>query len=481
MLSFSAKAQYKQILFKTYGVSGPSSEGEDIIELPGGNLLIATTQSFPLGGGAFQADIVLIKTLENGDTLLTRRYGSATSREYVESMKLLPDGRLLLAGWVSDIGIDNADALLVMYDTSGHELWHKRYGSAADEFANAVESIPGGFLVGGVTYNNNVGEGDAWLLRLNQQGDSLWSKSFGGLLYDDCWDVCYTEDDHLLLTGGTYSYASGSLDDAWIIKVDTFGTQVWQKEFGLPNRVDWSWSITPVRKDGLITGYAFVGIKDTEEAPPGAGFGDLHFVRTDKSGNLVWDKSISQPGGYRLEGRDIKQTPDGGFLIGGYSLNPGVNGTQYYVVKTDSLGDKVWDTAIGQSLQAHIVKNLYPTQDDGFVITGSQSTPTPTQLAFMARFRHQPSIVPASNLLDFSLYPNPSTGSFLIEGRLNNPGPLTITLMELNGRVLLQQNRESVAGSFRFEVQVPPATPAGVYQLSLQTPEGRISRKLVVE
>src|SRR5690606_33390100 len=121
---------------------------------------------------------------------------------------------------------------------------------------------------------------------------------------------------------------------------------------------DWAWSITPAITNGQLTGYVFVGIKDTEEDPPGAAFSSLHFVKVDTAGVVLWDKSFTQAGGYRIDGRDVRQTSDGGFLIGGYNMSPSVNGTAYYLLKTDSLGNKIWDTSISQNGSAYTVKSV---------------------------------------------------------------------------------------------------------------------------
>lgn len=465
--SFSLLAQ--QVGFeKQYGSSGPATEGQGVRQLPDGNLLLVATQS-TAAGSAFQADILLVKTKPDGTEIWSKLIGSTTMREYAQSMDILPSGNIIIGGNLTDLAETRYDALLICTDPAGNLLWQKNYGGAngANHFINAVKVTPDGFIASGAYSTVANGDGDAWLLKTNTTGDSLWSKTFGGVEYDDSWDMELAPDGGYLLTGGNYSFAQGQLDDAWVIKTDAQGNEQWKKNYGIADRVDWAWSISAVKTAGAVTGYVFTGVKNTEETQPGNFYGDIHFVKIDLQGNVVWDKSLPTPSGaYRREGMDIAQLGDGGFVIAAYSVDAGDR--KVYIIKTSATGDVVWSTTYGDVNEVYLPRAITTTSDGGAAITGSMLTPGPSQTAFLLKIGGLTTGIKniTAAAANMRVYPNPGNGAFTISG-LSIAASGSLTVCNVMGQVVHTQSVEPRNNT--TQVQLPGNIPNGTYLLRIDT------------
>jgi len=122
----------------------------------------------------------------------------------MKSLHLLPVLALLLAG----------PSFAQPPDT----LWTRRYGGANNDAASCVQQTSdGGYILGGWTYSFGAGGEDFWLVKTDANGDSLWSRTFGGSGSDWCSSVQQTSDGGYVLAGCTNSFGAGSLD-FWLVK-----------------------------------------------------------------------------------------------------------------------------------------------------------------------------------------------------------------------------------------------------------------------
>jgi len=464
---------------KNYGISGSGTTGRMVRQLPGGNILIVGSQSQSNGSG-FQADVFLVKTAPDGTQLWSITLGMPNLNEYGQKMDILPDGKVIIGGYVTDAQQQSpGKALLIYADTSGVVHWTKTYGGSGNFAINAVKAVGDGFIASGVYATQSNGNGDAWLLKTGKNGDSLWSKTFGGPEYDDSWDMELAPDGGYVLTGGNYSFADGKYDDAWIIKTDAAGNEQWKKMYGLTDRVDWAWAITPVKTNGQVTGYAFTGVKDTEEDPPGAFESQLHFVKTDLQGNVVWDKSITTPAGaYRREGMDIEQLADGSFVIAAYRMPATADARNLHIIKASANGDVLWETTVGTTGEVYTARGIAPTADGGCIITGSYFTPVPAQTVFLVKvgglttgIAHTP-----ANRAGLKIYPNPAAGKLYIHSE-HGTGIAQVELLDMAGRLL--QVEKNIAGP---EVVLDiDAHIHGPVMLRITTPGAVVVEKLLVQ
>lgn len=476
LLSMLNIAQAHQMGFKKlYSTTGPSNQGSSIIEQPNGDFIIGGIRSVPIGS-QYIANIYLFRIDNKGDTVWTKEIGTATERELAYDMIQLPNNNLLITGSINIPPNGTSDALVIQTDINGAVVWQKQYGGAGTDYATSAAFDGQNIIVCGITESYGAGSDDAWLLKLNMAGDTLWTKTFGGALVDDAWGIIAVHDQYVF-TGGTYSYANGSYDDAWVVKTDTSGNVIWRKTFGLKDRVDWAWSIIPATKNGTIDGYAFTGVKDTEDTQPGNANGGMHFVKIDTAGTIVWDKSIDGTP-WRREGYCLQQLTNEGFVVSGYKLNPTIQSQQFYVVETDVDGNVLWDTAYGTSDSFYYANGLTATKDGGWAVTGSVFHPAqPIRYIYVTKFNPGGVNVQELNTTrkDILIYPNPVVGDKLYLKVPHTINVYEVVLSSIDGRVIkrCEYDRNGYIKLSEFNM-------SGLLLIDIYTNKGIVSKRVTV-
>ena len=192
----------------------------------------------------------------------------------------------------------------------GDTLWARTYGGAAREDGYGVQQTSdGGFILTGKTQSFGVGSSDVWLVKTDANGDTLWTKTFGGASSDGGNTVQQTSDGGYIIAGYTFSFGAGSADN-YLIKTYSNGNPQWIRTYGGANaEMDQeAWQTS----DG---GYIMGGRTESF----GAGEKDFYVIKTDTSGNISWERTY---GGYNYDYCfSIKQTGDGGFIALGYSAS----------------------------------------------------------------------------------------------------------------------------------------------------------------
>ncbi|MBU0508236.1 right-handed parallel beta-helix repeat-containing protein [bacterium] len=180
----------------------------------GGYVLVGHTSSF----GAGSLDIWVVKTDSNGSGLWNRTYGGGGS-EQCGSIRQTTDGGYILGGRTS-IGAGNGDYWMVKISANGDSLWSRTFGgSNIDEGGNIQQTAEGGYIFGGYTQSFGMGGSDFWLVKTNENGDSLWSRVYGGTQDDACTFVQQTADGGYVWAGYTCSIGAGGYD-FWLVKTE---------------------------------------------------------------------------------------------------------------------------------------------------------------------------------------------------------------------------------------------------------------------
>ncbi len=268
----------------------------------------------------------LIRADSMGNMLENRGWGGPKSFRFYALVQT-SDGGFALAGFTESSGAGLSDAWLVRTDSNGNELWSKTYGGTSDDWAYAlVQTSDGGFALAGFTESSGAGLSDAWLVRTDSNGNELWSKTYGGSHRDEAYSLVQTSDGGYALAGYTGSFGTGG--DFWLVKTDASGTTQWKETYGGEL---WDEAHALVQtNDG---GYALAGGTRVS----GAGNWDALLVRTDSGGNMLWSKTYggtSDDWAYALV-----QTNDDGFAFTGYTKSSGAGEMDFWLVKTDSNGE----------------------------------------------------------------------------------------------------------------------------------------------
>ena len=206
-------------------------------------------------------------------------------------------------------------------------------------WADCCDSVAGGgFVVGGST-QSYPGVDEARLVRLNTQGDSLWSRSYGST--GAFWigqQVKHTSDGGFVICGITNAASS---QDGFVIKTDSNGIEEWRQTYGLPGNVTDAFSAVLE----LVDGYLLTG-----RSTPVLDNGDMYAVRVDLNGGEVW----TQRWGGVFDDAQVHShlCLDGSVLLaGGFGYAPDGLSTVPYVAKLDTVaGSLFWEREYGESL-----------------------------------------------------------------------------------------------------------------------------------
>lgn len=280
----------------------------------GGYILTGWTLSSGIG-----ADVYLIKTDENGDTTWTRTYGGITS-DKGRAVQQTSDGGYIIAG-ESFLGV-----YLIKTDALGVVDWEKTFGGLLFDFGYDVQqTTDGGYIVTGYT-QELTGFYNVYLIKTDANGDSAWTKSYGGGTFDYGLSVDQTSDGGYIITGNTDSFGAGA-EDVYLIKTDANGDTVWTKTFGGTDS-DVGYSVKQTTDGGYIIG-GLTGSSATMDF-------DVYLIKTDAGGNETWSRTFGGTGNEQCY--TVQQTSDGGYILSGQASSFGTGDADAYLIKTDNMG-----------------------------------------------------------------------------------------------------------------------------------------------
>jgi hypothetical protein len=286
-----------------------------------------------------------------------KTFGGTGKLDWAESVKQASDGGYIIAGRTKSYGTGNSDAWLIKTDANGIEQWNKTFGGTEDDGATFVQQTTDeGYILAGFTFSYGAGSNNAWLIKTDKNGNEQWNKIFGGNGYDAAFSVQQIKDGGYILGGATSSFGAGS-DDAWLIKTDTNGNELWNKTFGGLD-TDIAYSVQQT-SDGE---YILAGFTNSY----GAGHGDTWLIKTDANGNLQWSKTF---GGTVIErAYSVFQTSDGGYALAGVINIPISNA---WLIKTDKNGNEQWNKTFGGN-ETGGASFVQQTKDDGYILAGGK-------------------------------------------------------------------------------------------------------------
>ena len=246
-----------------------------------GYVIAGVTSSF----GSGVRDVYLVKTNAACNTLWTTTFGGANYEEG-RSVQQTADGGYIIAGCTGSYGAGCYDFYLVKTDGNGGEMWTKTFGSYGWEYAQSVQqTTDGGYIVVGYTDYLGAGSYDIYLVKTDSNGDRLWARTFGSDTFDLGYSVQQTADGGYVMAGCTESFSSG-YTDVYLIKTNADGDTLWTRKFGGTGS-DAGYSVQQTA-DG---GYVIAG--STESF--GAGYGDVYLIKTDADGNVAVAEPKASP------------------------------------------------------------------------------------------------------------------------------------------------------------------------------------------
>ncbi|HET6228360.1 MAG TPA: hypothetical protein VFF27_18915, partial [Bacteroidia bacterium] len=193
----------------------------------GGYIVCGSTTSV----GSGNTDIYIIKT----DSLGIPTNETSVGGIYVDrgiSVKQTIDSGYVVLGYTNDVsGAGGYDICAIKLNALLKVEWRKNYGGADWDFGNCIQQTSdNGFIICGGTYGKGSGDEDYYLIKTNAVGDTLWTRTYGGLYQDEAKAVIETSDGGYILTG--FSMSADTLGDFYTVKTNSIGDTLWTNTFG---------------------------------------------------------------------------------------------------------------------------------------------------------------------------------------------------------------------------------------------------------
>lgn len=241
--------------------------------LNGGFILAGETSS--IGAGA--SDAYLILTDPSGDLLWEHPFGGQGIDIGYAVQQTLDEG-FILTGLTDSLGVGLKDLLLIKTDPAGAVEWSRPYVYGNYATGRSVRQTPdGGFIVAGF-YRSNLGNDIIWLVKVDGSGILEWDHTYAGPGNDRAASIWPTTDGGFAVTGISQSYGSG-LNDAFLLKIDAVGTKQWNRFYGGK-----SWDTGRCIQQTFDGGYILTG---TTQSFGGAD-PDAWLIKTDSAGTELW-------------------------------------------------------------------------------------------------------------------------------------------------------------------------------------------------
>ena len=430
-----------------------------------------------------------------------KSYGGS-SYETANSVLQTPDGGYIFAGgtYSSDGDVTSNhggyDFWVVKLNDTGAILWQKTYGgSGSDEAYSIVRSADNSYVVAGYNESTDgqvtghhgiVTNPNYWIIRINDTGALIWQRSLGGSQMCAAFGVDNTHDGGIIAVGYGYSndgditghHGDSSQGDIWVVKLDGYGSLVWEKSLG-GTWDDEAYSIQATYDGGYIIG-GISGSSDgdiTDHIGPAYDM-NVWMVKINDTGAIEWSRTHG--GSVGDMSWSVQQTSDSCYVVAGYtqsndidvSGNHGIS--DYWVLKMDDTGAILWQKCLGGTSadMAQCVRQTY----DGFIVAG-RTISNDSQVSgnhgnmdyWVVKLRdtisHVPLMAGNNQHPTVTIFPNPTSGTINISGIAE---PQTIVYNTL-GQIVITKTKAN-------EISVAEL-PTGLYLVRVFDKQGNLLKQ----
>jgi hypothetical protein len=288
----------------------------------------------------------------------------SSTQDFLSQVTTTIDGQYLITGssiQSKKISTENKqnngyDFHLVKLNPQGDEVWEKYFSGKNHDFLSAtVNTQEGGFVLAGTSYSGkgldkkeeSKGGSDIWLIRINEFGDELWQKTIGGSSDEEARAVIQTTDFGFFIAGNVQNSAKGyGSKDILIVRLDKNGKELSQLVLG-GKGLDEVEKMIPTKDGGALLGVYSRSNAGGSKKTENFGEGDYWIIKLNKDGKVEWEKNFGGKGDDHLRTLALTST---GFLIGGESRSErsgnksvGIEeGTDLWLISLDERGEEIW-------------------------------------------------------------------------------------------------------------------------------------------
>ena len=245
--------------------------------------------------------------------------------------------------------------------------WTRTYGTVdnSDEARSLIQTDDCGYAIFGFTRHYLSGwvyTEDFLLVKTDSAGNVEWNRTYGAPTcthLESGQSAVQTDDGGYALAGYLSHEGNPPTDyDLWLVKTDSLGNMQWNHTYGGAEH-DLAHSVVQTG-DGE---YVIAGFTDSY----GAGSRDFWLIKTDSAGNMMWNQTYG--GTERDHAFSMVRTSEGGYAIGGKTRSFGAGNYDFWLIKTDSGGNVVWNQTYG-GYESDVGYSLVQTSDRGYALAG---------------------------------------------------------------------------------------------------------------
>lgn len=299
--------------------------------------------------------------LDRGGAERWQRVLGGPQSEQAYGVVATADGGVAVVGQTRSWGNGESDLWLVRLDAAGGLDWDRTIGGPGNDRGRTIAALPdGGFAIGGFVTRTAEHGRDAFIARLDTDGTILWQESIESPGDDAAFHLAIAPDGSLLVTG--YRSLGGERGyDLWAARYDPGGRQIWQRL---------------IDRDGFEAGTGIVALPDGGAAIAGVvsvhgGHLDARVLRLGSDGNVVWDYAFGGSGNESAWG--IVGSEEGGVIVSGATESQGAGSTDGWIFALDADGAMQWERFYGGALWDRPMA-LSRAADGGLLVAGTTTT-----------------------------------------------------------------------------------------------------------
>lgn len=338
---------------------------------PFGDVYIAGGTTGSIGtpnAGSF--DGFVAKYDSQGNQLFTTQLGTS-GYEDIFGLGTDNEGNFYVSGLTNSplvgdsLQAEQYDAFVAKYDSQGNQQWIRQVGQNVQfpTFTLAVDPNTGDSYITGPNVKSSIeNPDDAYLIKFDTEGNQLWSTEIGtsGLgNFDEAYGITVGDDGSVYTTGWTSGNLGGpnqGLYGNWVAKFDNItGELQWVNQYGTPD-YEWSWSVATDSQNNVYTTGWTLG----DLGGPNAGSYDVYLTKYDSQGNLQWIEQFGTVDDD--EARQVYIDQNDNIFLTGYTTGnlggPNAGSFDAWVAQYDTDGNQQWITQFGS-----------PDRDSGVGIT----------------------------------------------------------------------------------------------------------------
>lgn len=342
----------------------------------GGAITVGATNSIATTS-ASKIDAYITKLDSTGEIEWSKNYGNQYAMDQLTSIAQTNDGGYIASGTSGFTG------WIIKIDADGNIIWNKSV-SGTFTFVKIIAKSDGGYLglaaYTGTTAKPTNGGTDAAIYNIDENGNVIWMKSYGGNLEDVFTNAIESEDNGFILVGKSGSnyadYTNKGALDAFVIKIDKDGNIIWKRLYGSKLNDE----ISDIYYDSIAGEYLLTGSYNDVSAV---------FIKMKEDGTTNLVKVYDAPEDRFIEFETAQRTADNGYIIGGKVVLKDNAGSRIVAVKFDENGEFVWENRYGRNQRTNTLVSMLVNDQNNYVAFAYTSGDNNTYYMYGVTFNEQ--------------------------------------------------------------------------------------------